>query len=102
TPDNAVATSPSDAEAVAPAPAAGRQAVEDLASLQSTITRQRPAATAGEGHQLDILVAEDNEVNQLVFTQILGETGYSFEIVGNGRKALDAFTQLKPLMILMD
>jgi CheY-like chemotaxis protein len=57
---------------------------------------------AGEGHQLDILVAEDNEVNQMVFTQILAETGYSFEIVGNGRKALEAFTRLKPLMILMD
>ena len=25
-------------------------------------------------------------MNQLVFTQILGETGYSFEIVGNGRR----------------
>jgi CheY-like chemotaxis protein len=57
---------------------------------------------AGEGHQLDILVAEDNEVNQMVFTQILAETGYSFEIVGNGRKALEAFTRLQPLMILMD
>ena len=41
-------------------------------------------------------------MNQLVFTQILGETGYSFEIVGNGRKALDAFGRLNPRMILMD
>jgi CheY-like chemotaxis protein len=37
-----------------------------------------------------------------VFTQILGKTGYSFEIVGNGRKALDAFGRLNPRMILMD
>ncbi|TIU74851.1 MAG: response regulator, partial [Mesorhizobium sp.] len=44
----------------------------------------------------------DNEVNQMVFTQILGETGYRFEIVGNGRKALDAFGKLNPRMILMD
>lgn len=36
----------------------------------------------------------------MVFTQILGETGYGFEIVGNGRKALDAFG--RPRMILMD
>ena len=34
-------------------------------------------------HLIDILVAEDNEVNQLVFTQILGETPWTFEIVGN-------------------
>jgi PAS domain S-box-containing protein len=54
------------------------------------------------GHQVHILVAEDNEVNQLVFTQILGETGYRFEIVGNGRLALEACARLKPLMILMD
>jgi CheY-like chemotaxis protein len=37
-----------------------------------------------------------------VFTQILAETGYSFEIVGNGRKALDAYGRLNPCMILMD
>ncbi|WP_292328992.1 response regulator, partial [Mesorhizobium sp.] len=61
--------------------------------------RQRPAE-AERG--LDILVAEDNEVNQMVFTQILGETGYRFEIVGNGRTALDAFGKLNPRMILMD
>jgi CheY-like chemotaxis protein len=53
-------------------------------------------------HRVDILVAEDNEVNQLVFTQILGETGYSFEIVGNGRLALQAFGEMNPRIILMD
>ena len=62
-----------------------------------------PAARDGRRRtRLDILVAEDNEVNQMVFTQILGETGYGFEIVGNGRKALDAFGRLNPRMILMD
>lgn len=50
----------------------------------------------------DILVAEDNEVNQLVFTQILGESGLSFEIVNNGREALEAFQKLNPRIILMD
>ncbi|MEW9805782.1 PAS domain-containing protein [Mesorhizobium sp. ZMM04-5] len=54
------------------------------------------------GSKVDILVAEDNEVNQLVFTQILTETGYSFQIVGNGRLALQAFHDLNPRMILMD
>ena len=56
----------------------------------------------GGGHRVDILVAEDNEVNQLVFTQILGETGYSFQIVGNGRLALKAFAEINPRVILMD
>ena len=51
---------------------------------------------------VDILVAEDNEVNQIVFSQILGETDHSFEIVDNGRKAVEAHEELKPRMILMD
>src|SRR5690606_34001526 len=32
-------------------------------------------------HGGEVLVAEDNEVNQLVFTQILGEAGLPFRIV---------------------
>jgi PAS domain S-box-containing protein len=81
----------------APEPAAA----SDRAMLQPPPVRARPRPTDAE-RGLDILVAEDNEVNQLVFTQILGETGYRFEIVGNGRKALDAFGRLNPRMILMD
>ncbi|UVK40155.1 PAS domain-containing protein [Mesorhizobium sp. AR10] len=71
------------------------------ALLQPPPVRAR-ARALGDERRLDILVAEDNEVNQMVFTQIIGETGYSFEIVGNGRKALDAYGRLNPRMILMD
>ncbi|MDR7221717.1 response regulator [Aminobacter aminovorans] len=59
---------------------------------------QRPAGDGG----LDILVAEDNEVNQMVFSQILAETELSFEIVGNGRRAVAAYGERRPRMILMD
>ncbi len=76
-------------------------AASERALLQPPPVRARARAASDE-RQLDILVAEDNEVNQMVFTQILGETGYGFEIVGNGRKALDAFGRLNPRMILMD
>ncbi|SFT46504.1 PAS/PAC sensor hybrid histidine kinase [Mesorhizobium sp. YR577] len=83
-----------------------RGAVADVAAKPvsqpavSLRTRSRPVSSAE--HRLDILVAEDNEVNQLVFTQILGETDFTFEIVCNGRKALAAFTEMRPRMILMD
>lgn len=65
---------------------------------------QTEAATKlpDDGDRVDILVAEDNEVNQLVFTQILGETDYRFEIVPNGRLALKAFAEMNPRIILMD
>nr|WP_295464777.1 response regulator [Mesorhizobium sp.] len=67
-------------------------------------SRSAAAATrrAGGAPGIDILVAEDNEVNQLVFTQILGETDYTFEIVDNGRRAFEAYGSLHPRMILMD
>jgi len=56
--------------------------------------------TANTG--LDILVAEDNEVNQIVFRQILEETNLNFQIVENGRLALAAYKAQKPKLILMD
>ena len=54
-------------------------AASDRAMLQPPPVRARPRPAVAE-RGLDILVAEDNEVNQMVFTQILGETGYRFEI----------------------
>ena len=81
--------------------------------IRATETERSPAlaatpaavairTSAADGHRLDILVAEDNEVNQLVFTQILADTPYSFEIVGNGRRAVETFGERNPRMILMD
>jgi PAS domain S-box-containing protein len=80
--------------------------VEGTAQAQPRPVQRRRASGAtsestGE-HRVDILVAEDNEVNQLVFTQILGETDFSFEIVANGRLALKAFGEMNPRIILMD
>jgi signal transduction histidine kinase/CheY-like chemotaxis protein len=54
------------------------------------------------GAPLDILVAEDNEVNQLVFAQILSGLGLSYRIAGNGRTAVEMHRALKPKLILMD
>jgi signal transduction histidine kinase/CheY-like chemotaxis protein len=51
---------------------------------------------------LDILVAEDNEVNQLVFEQILSQLGLTFKIADNGRTAVEMFRTLKPRLVLMD
>ena len=56
----------------------------------------------GTSPGIDVLVAEDNEVNQLVFRQILSEAGLRFEIVENGRRALEECARKKPRLILMD
>ncbi|MDL2409339.1 response regulator [Rhizobium calliandrae] len=51
---------------------------------------------------IDILVAEDNEVNQIVFTQILQVTGLRFLVVQNGQEAVEAWQKLRPSLIMMD
>lgn len=51
---------------------------------------------------LDILVAEDNEVNQLVFSQILDGLDVNYRIASNGRIAVELHRQFKPRLILMD
>ena len=63
----------------------------------------RPAALSGQAKDGPlVLVAEDNEVNQQVFAQILDEMGMNFMIVGDGAKAVDRFQSHAPALILMD
>ncbi|TKT75509.1 response regulator [Aquamicrobium sp. LC103] len=81
-------TSAPPAPAVALRPATPRQ-VPSLAKLSHV-----PA--------LDVLVAEDNEVNQLVFSQILDGLGLSYRIASNGRTAVEMHRTFSPRLILMD
>jgi len=61
-----------------------------------------PAAKKPAGPSLELLVAEDNEVNQIVFTQILDELGLRYRIVDNGGSAFEVWKSDGPAMILMD
>ncbi len=36
-----------------------------------------------------ILMAEDNEINQFFLSEVLSGKGYQFEVVSNGREALE-------------
>ena len=61
------------------------------------------ASLTSRGSRLDVLVAEDNEVNQIVFSQILDELDVNYEIARNGQEAVDAFlAKSAARMILMD
>jgi CheY-like chemotaxis protein len=88
-------------------PATPMPVLEAKPEVTGETVQPQPAALraqplAENEHRVDILVAEDNEVNQLVFTQILEESRYTFAIVSNGRLAVEAKRELNPLMILMD
>ncbi len=54
------------------------------------------------GDRIDILVAEDNEVNQLVISQILQATGYTYLIAQNGEEAVTLYQKHAPKLICMD
>jgi CheY-like chemotaxis protein len=49
-----------------------------------------------------VLVAEDNEINQIVFSQILEGLGYSYHICADGKEVVRLCAELKPAVILMD
>jgi len=61
-----------------------------------------PQPSRKGGSNIDVLVAEDNDVNQIVFSQILQQTGLDFRIVANGKKAVEAWRNENPSLILMD
>lgn len=51
---------------------------------------------------LDVLVVEDNEVNRIVFSQILETLNASYKVAGTGEEALRLFTAHSPSLVLMD
>ncbi len=61
--------------------------------------RQRPTPTTSEAR---ILLAEDNEINQLVAREILMRAGYACDVVFNGRQAVEAVRTRQYDLILMD
>ncbi|MET3661541.1 response regulator [Aquamicrobium ahrensii] len=69
--------------------------------IETPVLAPAMAKEAASG-SIDILIAEDNEVNQLVFSQILNGLGLSYRIASNGRTALDMHRALSPRLILMD
>ncbi len=81
---------------IATAPMAARPAAAIPAAPTSEPAAKEPLS------MLDILVAEDNAVNQIVFTQILEGLPYRYEIADNGRKAFEVMKAKRPTIILMD
>ncbi len=82
----------------APSPAAPAQ----LPIATRMPPAMKPAEAAAAAGPVDILIAEDNDVNQLVFAQILDGLGFTYRIAANGRTAVELHRTLRPKLILMD
>ncbi|WOS63504.1 response regulator [Sinorhizobium fredii] len=60
------------------------------------------AAARTSASEVEVLVAEDNQINQFVFAQILDGLGVSYRIAANGREAVELWHELQPSLVLMD
>ena len=76
--------------------------METLQSSKKTELIFQAGGEEEENTTVDILIAEDNEVNKMVYTQILGSTDYKYEVACNGLEAVEMFKKLKPRLIIMD
>ena len=75
-----------------------REATGDVAPDAATDTKIVHTAT----RSLEILIAEDNRVNQVLLTSMLGRFGHRTDIVGNGREAVEAVAAKAYDLVLMD
>ena len=67
-----------------------------------SLDRKRPPAPSVEAAGLRILLAEDNKVNQLISTKLLGRLGHFVVVAGDGRIAFEEFKKQHFDLVLMD
>lgn len=86
-----------------PRPVAPAVGPPPLAAAPQSPVFPRVSQPARAGRdRIRVLVAEDNDVNQIVFEQILEGIGVDYRIVGNGEEAVAAWRAAPPDLILMD
>jgi len=76
-----------------------KDVVKPLASISPSI---KHSETIQNQSEIDVLIAEDNDVNQLYCKYVMEQLGLSFKIVPNGRAAVYKWKLLSPKIILMD
>jgi len=64
--------------------------------------RQLANSSGASSARVKLLVAEDNEINQMVTEEILRSAGYDCDIVASGLQALDALKRGGYALVLMD
>ena len=73
-----------------------------IADITQTIHQNPIERTTGSTGGVDVLIAEDNEINQMFIKYMMEDMGLSFKIVPSGRLAVDKWKILEPKIILMD
>ncbi len=90
---NAIIKVMSDARMAKP-----HEVANPTSDLPAALTMAPRASAKG----VRVLVAEDNEINQVVIAEILEVLGHSYRIAANGREALAILADYDPHVTLMD
>jgi CheY-like chemotaxis protein len=61
-----------------------------------------PAPEASDAGRLRVLLAEDNAINQLVASRLIGSFGHEVEVVADGAQAIEAVQRHRYDLVLMD
>ena len=96
--------------AILPSPTPRRALLQALQSLSAPVPARpaapqvpaREPAAPGELRPLDVLVAEDNRTNQLVFRKMVAGQVLALRFAANGREAVAAFGERRPDLVFMD
>ena len=79
------------------------QLVDSLARRRAPQSPAAPSTNAeAAGRHGLVLVAEDNEVNQFAAQRLLGKLGFTVELAGNGREAIEMTERNDYLAVFMD
>ncbi len=73
-----------------------------LANVPSLAPQKSPSIVQADAETLDILLAEDNKTNQLVFRKMVAHLPVVLRFANNGIEAVSAFQDARPDMIFMD
>jgi PAS domain S-box-containing protein len=76
--------------------------LEPETPFDSELAMTASRTALGQTHELKILLAEDNPVNQKVAVLQLKKWGYQADVVGNGEEVLQALARQAYQLILMD
>ena len=102
----AVATTQPASQTVAPEASepvhAAPEAVAPTPQAEAVSVKTGPARESSQQLVADVLIAEDNQVNQMVVQQMLTELGYQCELVENGKMALERVQSGRYGLVLMD
>lgn len=70
--------------------------------IKQQITESNPILKEEIGVDIKILIAEDNELNQLLITTILKQGGFQYDLADDGKVVLEKLKQQDYHLILMD